>query len=157
MNMFYLDDDFKLSAQYHVDKHVIKIILETTQLLSNCFHFYGLSEHSPYKPTHMSHPMSIWVRESRANYKWACSYGLALCDEYTYRYGKEHKCEQYLRSFNDRTVWFISNLELTPFPLCMPDYCKLTSPIDSYRNYYNLEKSHLFSWKSRNSPSWINY
>lgn len=34
MNLFYLDDDLDLCAEYHIDKHVGKMQLEATQLLS---------------------------------------------------------------------------------------------------------------------------
>jgi len=34
MNLFYLDTDHDTNAQYHVDKHVVKMILEAAEMLS---------------------------------------------------------------------------------------------------------------------------
>lgn len=159
MNLFYLDSDFETSAKYHVNSHCIKIILEAAQVLSTTHNI--LNSQGPYKTTHKNHPICVWCRESIENYIWVYKYGLALCSEYTYRYQKRHACQDFIE-------WCVTHyptlpfVDKTPHPLCMPDYCKLSDPILSYRNYYNLEKSHLFSgrlggWKNRPVPYWIDY
>lgn len=87
MNIFYLDSNPTLCAKYHNDKHVVKMILETAQLL--CGVHWVTGKEAPYKLSHKNHPCSIWVRSSLENYLWLCELGLELCDEYTYRYGKK--------------------------------------------------------------------
>ena len=93
MNIFLLDTDTKKCAQYHCDKHVVKMILETAQLLCGVHHMTNQITEAPYKLSHRNHPCSIWARESLSNYLYLCELGLELCKEYTYRYGKRHKSQ----------------------------------------------------------------
>ena len=88
MNIFYLDHDLKKCAEYHVDRHCTKMIIEYAQLLSSA-HWMSGGE-APYKLVHKNHPCSIWTRESIDNYRWLCELGIELSKEYTYRYGKFH-------------------------------------------------------------------
>jgi hypothetical protein len=152
MNIFFLDYDPKKCAQYHNDKHVVKMILETAQLL--CGVHWVTGNEAPYKLSHKNHPCSIWVRSSLENYLWLCELGLELCIEYEYRYGKKHKTY-------DVIMWCIlnkpniSDVEFTTPPLAMPDHCKVNNnPIKSYRNYYMIEKSSFCKWKGRDVPNW---
>ena len=85
MNIFMLDNDTKLAAQYHNDKHCVKMCLEYAQLLCTARHESGDST-ARYRPTHKNHPSAIWVRESLNNYVWLCQLGIDLCKEYTERY-----------------------------------------------------------------------
>jgi len=153
MNIFFLDYDPKKCAQYHNDKHVIKMILETAQLL--CGVHWVTGNEAPYKLSHKNHPCSIWVRSSLENYLWLCELGLELCIEYEYRYGKKHKSLQVI-------TWCIYNrpnipdIEFTEPPMAMPDYCKIDNQtISSYRNYYMVEKRHFSVWKNREIPTWF--
>lgn len=152
INLFYLDECFKKSAEYHVDKHVVKIILEATQVLSTTNNLIGSG--GPYKTTHKNHPICIWARSSLDNYMWVTSYGLYLCEEYTYRFKKTHKCESLIKYMRYNRPNFDAR-DLTEHPKCMPDYCKVDCPIESYRNYYNNEKRDLFKWSGRPLPYWI--
>jgi len=152
MNIFFLDYNPKKCAQYHNDKHVVKMILETAQLL--CGVHWVTGNEAPYKLSHKNHPCSIWTRSSLENYLWLCELGLELCIEYEYRYGKKHKTY-------DVILWCIlnkpniSDIEFTSPPLAMPDHCKIgNNPIKSYRNYYMIEKSSFCKWKGRNVPNW---
>lgn len=151
MNIFILDKDVKKCAQYHNDKHVVKMILETAQLLCTA-HWENGSE-APYKSTHKNHPCGIWARESKQNYIWLCRLGLALCREFEFRRGKEHKTKEVIK-------WCLTNvpkldkLGLTEFPLAMPDEYKTDDPVESYRNYYLNDKRHLASWEKRGQPDW---
>ncbi len=153
MNIFYLDEDPKLCAQYHCDKHCVKMIIEGVQLLSTAHWMTG--GEAPYKKTHINHPSNKWVRESLSNYVWLCDMTMELCKEYTYRYGKTHKTQQHLE-------WCIVNLPniedkgFTEMPQGMPDECKRENPIDGYRNYYNVEKAYMCKWKNRITPEWFN-
>ena len=152
MNIFYLDKDLEKCAQYHVDRHCVKMIIEYAQLLSSAHWMVG--NEAPYRLSHKDHPCSLWVRESIDNYNWLCELGKELSKEYTYRYGKFHKS-------SDVIYWATNNkptlpkVGMTTFRLAMPDEFKVTNPIDSYRNYYNGSKTHLFKWKNRNTPFFI--
>lgn len=152
MNLFYLDECLKKNAEYHVDRHTVKMILESAQLACSAHWFHG--GEAPYRKTHINHPTSIWTRCSLTNYLWCVDYGLSLCEEYTYRYGKVHKTESVLKWLR-KTLPPIQDKGFTPFALAMPDEYKLDCPIKSYRNYYREDKSHLFSWTKREKPEWI--
>ena len=154
MNIFILDNNQKLAAQYHTDKHVIKQILESSQLLCSAHHLSNSCFKAPYKLSHQFHPCSIWVRTSQSNYLWLCNFGLELCYEYTYRYKKIHKCQEVIfQCFQN--IPDIPNIGLTPFVQAMPDEFKNKDPVKAYRDYYNGKKRHLFSWKNREVPKWI--
>ena len=152
MNIFYLDEDPKLCAQYHCNKHLIKMILESCQLL--CTAHWMTGGEAPYKKTHFNHPSNKWARESLSNYVWLCDMTMELCKEYTHRNGKRHKTQQHLE-------WCMVNLPniedkgFTEIPQAMPDECKRENPIDGYRNYYNVEKAYMCKWKNREIPEWF--
>lgn len=152
MNLFYLDECLKKNAEYHVDRHTVKMILESAQLACSAHWFHCVE--APYRKTHINHPTSIWVRSSLTNYLWCVEYGLSLCKEYTYRYGKVHKTENILKWLKIRLPP-IQDIGFTKFALAMPDEYKLDCPIQSYRNYYKGDKSHLFNWTKRERPEWI--
>ena len=153
MNIFVLDLDTKKCAEYHNDKHVVKMILETAQLL--CGVHWVVGGEAPYKLSHKNHPCSIWVRECIENYVWLCDFGIDLCEEYKYRYGKIHKSRQII----EWCILHIPNLkengDLTKFPLAMPNECKIGSPVQSYRNYYITHKYNISKWKNREIPEWF--
>ena len=98
MNIFFFTKNQKLNARLLDDKRLVKMVLETTQLLSNGLHLNN--QKSPYKSTHLKHPCSIWSAKSKANWQWLKKYGLELAKEYTRRYGKIHKCEKIIRSMH---------------------------------------------------------
>ena len=152
MNIFYLHKDPETCSRYHVDKHVVKMILETAQLLSTT-HWVSGSE-GPYRQTHKNHPSAIWARSNKSNYTWLCKLGMELCKEYTHRYGKIHKTQQHLE-------WLSTNIpnipdgEFTQPSLAMPEQYKRKDHIESYQLYYIKDKSHLHNWKKRKQPEFI--
>ena len=179
MNIFYLDHDVIKCAAMHNDKHCVKMILEYAQLLSTAHRVLdgvetvGLSKSGRkatryvlndnrdsklYGATHMNHPSAIWARKSKANYTWLANLLIALCAEYTYRYGKTHKVEadglaDMLLNTLPTNIGDDAFTEPTP---AMPDEVKIAGDsIASYRNYYNLNKTHLAKWKSRPVPQWF--
>jgi hypothetical protein len=152
MNIFYLDKDPTKCAQYHCDKHVVKMIVETAQLL--CTSHWVSGGEAPYRKTHLNHPSNVWVRESLSNYKWLCSLGIELCKEYTYRYGKVHKTQQHIEWLCDNLP-NIPDVGFTEIPQAMPGNCKMDNPIEGYRNYYIKEKSYMCKWKNRLTPAWF--
>tara|TARA_R110000824_G_scaffold5538_6_gene25589 strand:- start:2635 stop:3108 length:474 start_codon:yes stop_codon:yes gene_type:complete len=156
LNIFALDKDVDVAAKWHVDRHVVKMPLETAQMLCTARYELGCTPESiPYKRTHTNHPCSIWCRQSKANYDWLCKLGLALCKEYTHRYEKVHKCQAVIQDCIDNYPALFPHFGFTLFPQTMEDEYKMNDPIIGYRNYYNIGKAHLHSWKKRPVPYWI--
>lgn len=151
MNIFVLDDDPVKAAEYHCDKHVVKMILETAQLLSSVHHKMG--KDAPYKLTHGNHPCSRWLMDSVENYRWLSRMGLNLCKEYTKRYKKVHKTQPIMRWLH-MNVPDLPNVPRTRFPRAMPDDAKVEGIVESYRNYYIKYKSHFAKWKYSQTPNW---
>ena len=89
MNIFVLDNDPIVAAQSQSDKHVVKMVLETAQMLCAAFP----PGEAPYKRSYYNHPCTVWARKSDDNYYWLCRHGIALSVEYTHRYGKRHKSQ----------------------------------------------------------------
>jgi hypothetical protein len=154
MNIFYLDPDPKKAAEYHADKHCVKMILESAQLLSTAHHVLDGYKDDLYKKTHENHPSAVWVRKNRSNYKWLYELLVALMEEYTYRYGKVHKTTEKLDVLKDPPLNMVDG-EFTPPTPAMPTQYITESVLDSYRSYYIGDKSHLFNWTRRDVPEWI--
>ncbi|AGS80962.1 hypothetical protein [Caulobacter phage Cr30] len=170
MNIFILDNDPKIAAQMHCDKHIVKMILELAQMLCtshrildgadkiNSFGDYGKSYHEVelYKTTHPNHPCSIWIRKSHENYIWAFLHFLALSEEYYHRYGKRHKThEKYWWVLGIYPKNLPANVGLTPFAQAMPDQYKVPGDaVKAYQQYYIGEKDTIAKWKHGNAPQW---
>jgi len=183
MNIFYLDRNPKVCAQMHVDKHCVKMILEYAQLLSTAHRILdgtqsvGLSktgrkqiryvlsgdlEHTLYSATHINHPSAQWVRQSATNYMWLAELLEECCIEYSYRYGKTHKVESsgLMQALKNNFPKNISDKPFTEPTPAMPDECKVAGDsLTSYRRYYIMNKTHLWSWSgkinSRERPQWL--
>jgi hypothetical protein len=155
MNIFVLDLNQKEAAQYHVNKHVVKMITESNQMLCSAHHACGADPKVvPYRLGFKNHSCSKWVRESLSNYNWLVKLSLELCKEYTFRYDKIHAGEK-ISLWCEKNRPPIIDVGLTPFALAMPNEYKCEDPVKSYRNYYRGEKSHIFDWKKRNRPYWL--
>jgi len=151
MQIFYLDKDISKCASYHADKHVIKQILESCQLLCTTMRMHGIDY--GYRKTHMNHPLRLWTEKSRDNFLWLKKLGAALCEEYSFRYNKVHKTEDILiNTFPPRCI---PDIGLTPFALAMPDEYKSDDAVKSYRDYYINEKKHLLTYTKRTPPQWL--
>ena len=164
MNIFILDENVKTNAMYHADKHVVKMPTETAQMISFVYHDKELwDEEIPdfimdFSKTHYKHPCSIWIRESLSNFIYACKLGLELYNEYQFRYNKPDKhqraCQIFQYAIDNPPK--IKDKGLTPFALAMDEkYIKFVSAVENYRYYYNKGKNHLFSWKNREKPHFI--
>jgi len=140
MNIFYLDKCPVKAAQVQYNKHVVKMILESAQMLCTAHHHYGNGDNVPYKKAHYNHPSTIWVRESDEHYDWLYNHMLALGREYNKRYNKEHlsiiKCTKPLFC----SPKGIPYKKLVQPPQCMPDEYKDKCSIKAYWNYYIGEK-----------------
>ena len=180
MNIFYLSHNPVECAKFHVDRHTTKMVLEYAQLLSTAHRvldgvelegisdsgrkrkFWTLGDsrdYTLYKATHINHPSAVWVRQSAENYLWLANMLIALCEEYTYRYGKVHKTERdgLAHVLLKNIPHNIGNSGFTQPTPAMPDEVKIAGDsIKSYRNYYINNKTHLASWKKRSTPGWYN-
>jgi hypothetical protein len=178
LNIFFLDLDTKLSAQAHVDKHVVKMILEYAQLLSTTHQLTRGGRTDVYKATHKNHPSAKWTRASSENYRYLYQLWSDLHDEYMFRYKKGHKSFLELSErLKDPPVNLPTRKLLPPF-LALPEpiksnfrdplygilsnegyiYAKpytFSDGVEAYRWYYRDYKQHLHSWKYRSAPSWI--
>ena len=141
MNIFYLHKDPFKAAKYQYNKHVVKMILESAQILCTAHHYYGNGDNVPYKKTHLNHPSTVWARENSRNYYWLYSHMLALGQEYTKRYGKTHltitKCCETLQNV---PVGMPLGGPITQPPQCMPDEYKDKCSVKAYWNYYLGDK-----------------
>ena len=177
MNIFYLDKSPQQCAEWMVDKHIVKMVLETAQLLSTAHRildgveYVGESksgrkakrwrlpdgrDYVMYEATHINHPSAVWTRQSVENYTWLVDHLFALGSEYTYRYSKKHVTIEKLGYQIQSPPYKLKEWEMTPMPSCMDDVYKISSdPIQNYRNYYRHGKAALHMWTKRSAPSWI--
>lgn len=158
MNIFYLDTNPYNAALMACDKHVVKMTLETTQILCTVFNEYGIEIPNGYKSTHKNHPCVIWAGLSPDNFYWLLLHGLTLADQYFIRYKKIHKCKRILLKISDL---YFENQHIIPWPhttkteipQCMPDKYKDVDAVTAYRNYYKGEKARFAKWKLE-QPEW---
>jgi len=155
MNIFVLDDNPWIAAQYQCDKHMVKMVLETGQILSAVHHRYGTDTTDMYKPTHARHPCVLWAGDSVENYDWTYQHFLALGEEYFYRYGRTHKTIEKLAFVVDEPPRLISAIAQTPYALAMPDEYKHDNAVDAYRAYYTGAKADLLRYTRREPPQWL--
>lgn len=156
MNIFFLSFNPRIAAEHHCDKHVVKMILETAQLLYCAQHVVASNQlpEGAYKKTHPNHPCGIWVRESIDNYEWLCELGLALCVEYTFRYGKIHSTQLHLE-------WLTLNppilpaIGVTEIRQAMPIEFKRPNPVEAYRAYYIGAKQRMLRYSKRSPPDFL--
>jgi hypothetical protein len=176
MNIFFLDKDPQLAAEYHHDKHVVKMILETAQLLSTAHRVIDgeqyidqstgrkikrwkmndeFMEDRLYKATHINHPSNVWARECHENYQWLYKLFVCLCHEYTHRYGKVHATCTKLAVVLSQSPRNIKHGEMTKMPQAMPDEYRTEDSVQAYRNYYIGAKKTQSKYTKRSEPSWL--
>ena len=158
MNIFYLHKNADQCAKMHCDKHVVKMILESAQLLCTahrvCDGDNYCNDYNLYKKTHEKHASAIWVRKSADNYQWLHELFFFLLIEYYARYGKIHKCTE----LYDALIKVPDNIgseKFTKPPQCMPEEYKNENTITAYRDYYNAEKSRFAKWNYSETPTWF--
>jgi len=163
MNIFWLSKNIKRCARYHCNSHVVKMILEYAQLLFSA-HWILLSDFDgiePYKLTHANHPCAVWVRACSSNYLKLSSLSLALCREYTHRYGKVHKTQVQLEWLATHVPVNIPSGDVTVPPICTQSKGQFDADsgfenvIHAYRYAYINEKASLLKYKLRDIPEWI--
>lgn len=125
--------------------------LEAAQLACTALHVVGGD--APYRKTHVNHPCAIWARATAANFEWPCRYGIALCREYSERYGRQHKCYDVLVGCIMQAL-LLPKGDLTQFVQAMPEKYQQSDAIAAYRSYYLGDKRHLANWSKREVPAW---
>lgn len=153
MNIFVLDLDIRACACYHADQHVVKMILESAQMLCTVVNLGG--GRSPYKSTHPQHPCTQWAGASLANWLWLQRLALALNDEYRYRYRRDfdHKSAAVVRDLEPPPL---ADLGLTEFAQAMPEAYRVPGDaVQAYRRFYLGEKAHFATWTRRRTPRWF--
>lgn len=156
MNIFFLDRDPTIAAQMLHDKHVVKMVLETAQILSTVVHEYRANVEGIYKPTHRSHPCVVWAGESFSNFWWTYEHGVALAYEYEYRYGKTHASEDIIIRCGEELGYesFDEDSEISEPPQAMPDEYKVPGDaVAAYRKYYLGRKIEQSRWTRRPVPA----
>jgi hypothetical protein len=165
MNLFLLSWDPTECAQWHCDKHVVKMILELVQMLYTTWHLNNsyvpscaplcksTGNRGYRKLSNPNHPMAKWVRESLWNYTFTIKLAAALCLEFKHRYSHYHGCTEHVLWLAKHVPRF-DNTEQTQIPQCMPDKYKVACPLQAYRNYYMGDKVAFASWSKRPEPVW---
>jgi hypothetical protein len=145
MNIFFLHKDPSRAAKAQCDKHVVKMVLETTQMLSTAARRNGFD--IGYKAAYPSHPMTRWVGDNNYNFSWALEHAQELSKEYVARYNKFHACQKVINKFLPLKGSYINFSEP---PQCMPDEFKCDDYVRAYRDYY-IHK--IGEWKR--PPKWF--
>ena len=155
MNIFYLHHAAPLAAVMHCDKHVVKMILETAQILCTVHHIHGNGEAVPYKMTHQRHPSVLWAAESAAQYGWLRDLGEYLCREYAIRYGRRHACEKYINGVLQKAPPVLAGGKFSwrEPPQAMPEDVRVPGDaVKAYRQYYRKYKAAFAEWKLGGTP-----
>lgn len=170
MNIFALSDSPVLSAVYQHDKHVVKMTLESAQLISQAIKLRSdwtdrLSTSRDYDrlygKTHIHHPCAKWARKNPFNFKWLCEHGMGLAAEYKHRFGRVHKSREVIHiglSLCNDPHFFDGFTERDAFAMAMPHKYKTDDPVLSYRLYYINEKiDDKSKWTDRRTdlPDWL--
>tara|TARA_B100000131_G_C18120089_1_gene612591 strand:- start:630 stop:1178 length:549 start_codon:yes stop_codon:yes gene_type:complete len=179
MNIFVVDQDPRIAAQSLCDKHVVKMILESGQMLSTAHRMldgneyigpsksgkrqvkkYSMNDEREfvlYNVVHANHPCTVWTMESSSNYAWHFIHFEALAKEYQFRYGKTHSTWDKLRDAVSSCPRNIPSGPRTPFAIAMKHYPQCiveNDPVESYRKYYNEAKASFAKWTKRAIPEW---
>jgi hypothetical protein len=153
MQIYYLDNDPRLAAQYHPNKLVVKMITESLQILSTVCYIHNQPELAVYKKTHENHPSVVWASESIDNYLWLYDLTHWLYEEYKLRYGKTHLAGE---KFEQLGIPYIKQEGLTPirYGFKDPTY-QLENRVEGYRKYLCEAKSHIMQYSVREKPEWM--
>lgn len=152
MNIFILARDPRRAAQHLCDQHVVKMLVETAQLLCAAFP----PGCAPYRRTHFNHPCALWTRESRANFDWLVEHGRGIAAEYTYRYGRVHRSEAVVEFCREASLALpFAFTRPTRHVLAMPERFHHHDPVTAYRAYYRGAKRRFARYRYRPAPSWL--
>jgi hypothetical protein len=184
MNIFILSENPTDAAKLQCDKHVPKMVLESAQMLSTAHrmldgnvmkapsksgkrmvnryvHPDPYMDEMLYNAVHFHHPCTVWTMKTTANYRWHFEHFIALCNEYTYRYGKTHLSDEKLRRVLAKYPANLPKKKQTSFPLAMasnPECIALGDPVLAYRAFYQTKQNRFkMVWTKREIPEWFVY
>lgn len=149
MNIFYLNSDMAICAALHCDQHVLKMLVEYVQLMSNTAHYVDIPRDA-YRPTHVNHPCSLWARQSRSNFEWLGGLVDRLNTQYRNRFHRavDHASWRVMLSFYHDVLSVLPNVTADPVPQCMPEEYKIAGrPFEAYQNYYKYDKMKFAKWR----------
>lgn len=155
LNIFYLHKDPVKAARMQCDQHVVKMIIESAQMLSLAHITWDKRKDAPYygsMGSHPNHPSSLWARQNRSNYIWLWKLFKALSKEYTYRYNKEHKTWREHHKYLRKLPVNLPKGSFTPPYQAMPEQYRNKNAVVAYRNFYIHEKSKFARWRNKRKP-----
>jgi len=168
MNIFYLSKKTSRCARWHCDKHVVKMILETAQLLYTAHWVLDVTPDFSSAPSRLSgeagympirnvkHPSALWARSGLLQYMWLCDLGMALCVEFRHRFsGRAHACEEHIFWLYAHPPAAIPRIPWTQPPQAMPPELRRADSVVAYREYYRKNKAHLLTFTGRARPHWL--
>jgi hypothetical protein len=144
MNLFAVHRDPRTAARSLCDRHVVKMTLETAQILCTAARLHG--HDAPYRATHRHHPCVLWTAARRANWDWVVRHGLALAAEYERRFGRVHSSRAVIEWARDHAVAPPPGGRRQPFPQAMPAAYRGPDPVAAYRRFYLAEKARFAAW-----------
>ena len=164
MNIFVLDKNPSVAARMHCDKHVPKMCVEAAQMMASALRRHGATDEqmpltkkgTPYKGGYAHHPCTVWAGDSRANFMWLAEHAVALCSEYSKRFGKSHACERPIAHMQKHYPLIDDSSRSspqTPFAQAMPDEYRDDDVVKAYRAYYHSKT--FAKWeKGTPAPDW---
>lgn len=182
MNIFAVDENPYIAAQFLCDSHVVKMTVESAQILSTThrvldgifsrrlsvggkrymkyWELLDEREHVLYKPTHPNHPSCRWAMENDKNYMWLYEHFEGLFNEYEHRYGRKHSSFVLLGKHLNKPPKNISYAKhRTKFAMAMKNHpeCIVDDDVQSYRNFYKAKQHEIsMKWnKNREAPNWF--
>jgi len=147
MNIFVLDENPVTAAQCMDDVRVPKMCVESAQMMASALRRHGATDEQmpltkagrPYLGGYKNHPCTRWAGDSGANFRWLAQHALALCLEYSMRFGKQHACHEPI-GIMYALHGIIPHDELTTFAQAMPDEYKDDDAVKAYRSYYKSKQ-----------------
>lgn len=160
MNIFATSPDPVASAVALCDAHVVKMPIEAAQILGTVLRLAGATDDALARVTHARHPCTLWAASSREAARWLLLHGVALCDEYTHRYGREHGVTPRLLAAAP-LLDLLPDAPMPPFAMAVPDDLLALPVHDAYRAL--LARKHAAwreagkrpaRWTRRDAPGW---
>lgn len=159
MNIFLLEQDkngnidWRKSAESLDNMRIVKMILESMQMLSTVYQQYQKVD-GLYRPTHINHPCTKWVGESLENFSLTIEHAIYMNETFKKRFDKSHRSIELLKLFDKRNYrHFFSNKKFTIPPLAMPDEFRGDNVVESYQNYF--VSKDLIKYNREDIPKWF--
>ena len=178
MNIFFLDIDPIKCAHYHCDKHTIKMITEHAQMMSMAIWYHDMQQamrlykeghimnapayvtgKPPRNDSHLMHPCTMWVRESKKHFDWLKIMSMELAHEYYIRFGQFHNPPRHHSSYVNCIAHLSSEkIPDSPWeqpPQAMPEEYRGPDAAEAYRRLYGFDKIRFARWSVREMPEWF--